>query len=44
MQAWIALDELRELRAWRDKAFEVHPNLDIDIDIEALGNSTQRAG
>jgi hypothetical protein len=42
MQAWIALDELRELRAWRDKAFEVHPNLDIDI--EALGNSTQRAG
>jgi hypothetical protein len=35
MRAWLAIDELRELRAWRDKAFQAHPNLDLDI--EALG-------
>ena len=29
-------DELRELRAWREKAFRAHPNLDLDI--ESLGN------
>ena len=35
MHAWLAIDELRELRLWRDKAFEVHQNLDLDV--EALG-------
>lgn len=35
MHAVIAIDELRELRAWRDMAFEAYPNLDMDID--ALG-------
>lgn len=35
MHARSAIDELRELRAWRDKAFQAHPNLDRDI--EALG-------
>lgn len=36
MHAWLAVDELRELRAWRNKAFEVYPNLDLDV--EALGD------
>lgn len=36
MHAWLAVDELRELRLWRDKAFQAHPN--IDLDIEALGD------
>ena len=36
MYAWLAIDELRELRAWRDKAFQAHPNLDRDV--EALGD------
>jgi hypothetical protein len=35
MHAWLAIDELRELRLWRDKAFQAHPNLDLDV--EALG-------
>ena len=33
MQAWVAIDALIHLREWRDKAFEAHPNLDIDIEI-----------
>jgi hypothetical protein len=32
MRAWLAIDELRELRVWRDKAFKAHPNLDLDIE------------
>jgi hypothetical protein len=36
MHAWLAIDELRELRAWRDKVFQAHPNLDLDVD--ALGD------
>lgn len=32
MQAWIAIDELVELRQWRDKAFDAHPNIDLDIE------------
>jgi hypothetical protein len=36
MAAWLAIDELRRLRAWCEKAFQAHPNLDIEI--EALGN------
>jgi len=32
MQAWLAIDELIELREWRDKAFDAHPNIDIDIE------------
>lgn len=36
MHAWLAIDELRGLRAWRAKAFQAHPNLDMDI--EALGD------
>ena len=36
MHAWLAIDELLELRAWREKAFLAHAN--IDIDIEALGD------
>lgn len=35
MRAWLAIDELIELRAWRDNAFQAHSN--IDIDIESLG-------
>ena len=31
MQAWLAIDELLELRSWREKAFNVHPNIDADI-------------
>lgn len=30
--ACLAIEELIELREWRDKAFEVHPNLDLDIE------------
>ena len=26
------IDELRDLRAWREKAFEAHPNLNMDIE------------
>lgn len=37
MHAYLAIDELRELRTWQDKAFEAHPNLDLDI--EALGRA-----
>lgn len=33
---WMAIDglidELIELREWRDKAFQAHPNIDIDIE------------
>ena len=33
---WLAIDELIdeliELREWRDKAFQAHPNIDIDIE------------
>lgn len=32
MYAWLAIYELRELRAWRDKAFQAHPNLDRDVE------------
>jgi hypothetical protein len=32
MYAWIALDELIELREFRDKAFLAYPNIDIDIE------------
>lgn len=32
MLACISIEELIELREWRDKAFEVHPNLDLDIE------------
>jgi len=32
MHAWLAVDELRELRVWRDKAFQAHPNLVLDIE------------
>ena len=32
MQAWIAIDELIELREFRDKAFQAHPNIDLDIE------------
>ena len=37
MHAWLAIDELRELRSWREKAFVAHPN--IDMDIEAIGGA-----
>lgn len=33
MKAWLAIDELVELREWREKAFEAHPNIDRDIDM-----------
>ena len=33
MHAWMAIDELRELRLWRDKAFRAHPNIDRDIEL-----------
>lgn len=33
MTAWLAIDELLELRNWRDKAFEAHPNIDRDIEL-----------
>ncbi len=32
MRTWIAIDELIELRGFREKAFQAHPNIDIDID------------
>lgn len=32
MQAWLAIDELMALREWQNKAFEAHPNLDLDIE------------
>jgi hypothetical protein len=38
MQAWIAIDELIQLREWRDalsalvRAFEAHPNIDLNND------------
>ena len=32
MRAWLAIDEMLALREWRDKAFEVHPNLDLDVE------------
>lgn len=32
MHAWIAIDELVELRGWRDRAFQAHPNIDLDIE------------
>ena len=38
MHAWLAIDELRQLRSWRDKAFQAHPN--IDRDIELLGDGS----
>lgn len=36
MNAWLAVDELIELRKWRDLAFEAHPNIDVDIEHLAL--------
>lgn len=36
MHTWLAIDELLELRAWQEKAFRAHPNIDLDID--ALGD------
>lgn len=33
MHAWMAIDELRQLRSWRDKAFQAHPNIDRDIEL-----------
>ncbi len=39
-----AADELAELRAWREKAFEAHPNIDLDIEaVCGLPNPTTRA-
>lgn len=35
MHAWLAINELLALRAWRERAFQAHGNLDLDI--EALG-------
>ena len=32
MKAWLAIDELIELRDWRSKAFDAYPNIDIDIE------------
>jgi hypothetical protein len=32
MQAWLVIDELIELREFRENAFKAHPNLDMDID------------
>jgi hypothetical protein len=32
MKAWLAIDELTSLKAWQLKAFEAHPNIDIDIE------------
>ena len=32
MQAWLAIDELIELREFRDKAFQAHPNIDLDLE------------
>ena len=32
MQAWVAIDELIELREFREKAFDAHPNIDLDIE------------
>ncbi len=32
MSAWLAIDELVDLREWRDKAFQAHPNIDLDND------------
>lgn len=31
MKAWLAVDELIELRDFVDIAFKVHPNLDEDV-------------
>ena len=39
MRAWLAIDELIDLRNWRDMAFQAHPN--IDRDIELLTPNTQ---
>lgn len=33
MHAWLAIDELLEIRSWREKAFVAHPNIDIDIEV-----------
>ena len=33
MRAWLAIDELIELREWREKAFQAHPNIDRDIEL-----------
>ena len=32
MLARIAINELIELRAWQERAFIAHPNIDMDID------------
>lgn len=32
MHAWIAIDELVELRGRWDRAFQAHPNIDLDIE------------
>jgi hypothetical protein len=29
--AWLAIDELQYLRDFRERAFEVYPNLDMDL-------------
>jgi hypothetical protein len=31
-KAWIAIDELMELREFQEKAFIAHPNIDLDIE------------
>ena len=31
-QAWLVIDELIELRTFREKAFAAHPNIDLDIE------------
>ncbi len=36
MNVWFVIDELIELRKWRDLAFEVHPNIYVDIENLAL--------
>ena len=36
MKAWVSIEELIELREFREKAFSAYPN--IDVDIENLDN------
>lgn len=44
MYAWLVIDELRELRAWRDKAFQAHPNLDLDIETMTKDATPRKVG
>lgn len=39
-----AADELAELRAWREKAFEAHPNIDLDIEAVCRPNKLLHSG